>query len=247
MEDVASRTPPPPPELEPAATRALLAARTELLLTTAREFDDDAVRAPSLLPDWTRGHLLTHLARNADALVNLCTWARTGREIPMYVSAERRNADIEEGSGRSAAALLADVEAGAVALAAALGSIPDDRWTAEVRTSKDVPKPAWWIPMLRLGEIELHHFDLGAGHAPDSWAEVWVHGMLPDAIRDLDERAGEPLELRATDTDSTLGSGGGRTAVGTEAELLAWVTGRADGSALRIEPEGSLPELGTWR
>jgi len=49
-----------------------------------------AVTEPSALPGWTRGHLLTHLARNADALVNLLTWARTGIPTPMYASPDQR-------------------------------------------------------------------------------------------------------------------------------------------------------------
>ena len=40
---------------------------TARLLATARTLDDDAVRAPSPLPGWTRGHVLTHVARNADS------------------------------------------------------------------------------------------------------------------------------------------------------------------------------------
>lgn len=244
--DGAPETPWPSPQLEPAATRALLAERTELLLTTVRALDDPAVREPSLLPGWSRGHLLTHLARNADALVNLCTWARTERETPMYPSAERRDADIEAGAGRTAAELIADVEAGSSALAAALASIPAHRWTAEVR-ARGKPKPAWWIPMLRLGEVELHHFDLGLGHEPDAWASVWVHATLPDAVRGLDDRAGEPLAVRTEDSDTAVGSEDGRTVVGAEPDLLAWMTGRKDGSALRIEPDDDLPRLGEWR
>ena len=30
-------------------------------------FGDDRVRQPSLLPDWTVGHVLSHVARNADS------------------------------------------------------------------------------------------------------------------------------------------------------------------------------------
>src|SRR5947209_4673969 len=51
---------------------------TDRLLVSLDKLDDDAVGEPSLLPGWTRGHVLAHLARNADALVNLLTWARTG-------------------------------------------------------------------------------------------------------------------------------------------------------------------------
>ena len=86
-----------------------LAMATERLLTTATALSDAQMRDPSLLPGWTRGHVLTHVARNADGLVNLMRWARTGTKIPMYASAESRSADVEAGSGRPAASLAADV------------------------------------------------------------------------------------------------------------------------------------------
>ena len=54
---------------------------TSRLLATAGSLDADP-SAPSLLPGWTRGHVLTHVARNADSLVNLLTWARTGVVTP---------------------------------------------------------------------------------------------------------------------------------------------------------------------
>ena len=55
---------------------------TERLLTAAAKLDNAAVTDQSRLPGWTRGHVLAHLARNADALVNVLE----GR--PMYASAE---------------------------------------------------------------------------------------------------------------------------------------------------------------
>jgi maleylpyruvate isomerase len=39
------------------------------LLDTIRGLDDDDVRRPSLLPNWTVGHVLTHIARNGDSVV----------------------------------------------------------------------------------------------------------------------------------------------------------------------------------
>ena len=53
----------------------------------AAELDPGQVAGPSRLPGWSRGHVLSHLARNADALVNLLTWARTGIEaVPADVA-----------------------------------------------------------------------------------------------------------------------------------------------------------------
>ncbi len=45
--------------------------------------------------------MITHLSRNADGLVNLLHWAQTGVETTMYVSDEKRDADIAAGAGRS--------------------------------------------------------------------------------------------------------------------------------------------------
>jgi maleylpyruvate isomerase len=62
---------------------ASVQAATERLLHAVGALDNAAVTQSSRLPGWTRGHVLTHLARNADALVNVFE----GR--PMYASALR--------------------------------------------------------------------------------------------------------------------------------------------------------------
>src|SRR6266704_2810422 len=92
---------------------------TEGLLATVRRLSDDDMRQPSLLPGWTRGHVLTHVARTGDAMCNLLTWARTGVETPAYRCQEARGADIEAGAMRSTAELLDDVAATAAAFRAA--------------------------------------------------------------------------------------------------------------------------------
>src|SRR4051794_2985006 len=105
---------------------------TRRLLGTVEGFSDDDVRQPSLLPGWTRGHLLTHLARGAEALGNLLDWARTGVPRQAYASQEARNAAIEAGAGRSAAELLADITATAGAFATAAASVPAEGWQRKV-------------------------------------------------------------------------------------------------------------------
>ncbi len=81
---------------------------TRRLLATAALLTDAQVREPSRLPGWTRGHVLTHLARNADGCCNLLAWARTGTETPMYPSEAARDAAIAAGAGRRAADIAAD-------------------------------------------------------------------------------------------------------------------------------------------
>src|SRR5262245_10304249 len=84
-------------------------AATESLYASIAGLTEPQAREASLLPGWSRGHVLTHIARNADALTNLVTWARTGVETPMYSSRDQRAADIEAGSGRPAVQLVEDV------------------------------------------------------------------------------------------------------------------------------------------
>ena len=76
-------------------------------------------RAPSLLPGWSIGHVLTHLARNADGMRNMIEGAVLGEERLMYPSAEHRDADIEAGSSRTATELVDDVRRCAWALESA--------------------------------------------------------------------------------------------------------------------------------
>ena len=55
-------------------------AAAAALQAAAEGLTAEQARAPSLLPSWTRGHVLTHVARNADALANLLHTARTGED-----------------------------------------------------------------------------------------------------------------------------------------------------------------------
>jgi maleylpyruvate isomerase len=54
---------------------------------------------PSLLLGWPRRTVVAHVARNADALVNQLTWARTGEESPMYASTQARDTAIAATGG----------------------------------------------------------------------------------------------------------------------------------------------------
>ena len=67
---------------------------------------DDEAAAQSLLPDWSRGHVLTHLANNARGLSNLIEWALTGMQKDMYVSTEQRGLDIETGAKRNGSEII---------------------------------------------------------------------------------------------------------------------------------------------
>ena len=58
---------------------------TQRLIDTARVITEPDLRAPSMLPGWTRAHVLAHLARGADAMRNLLVGVRSGQGRPAYV------------------------------------------------------------------------------------------------------------------------------------------------------------------
>jgi len=156
---------------------------TSLLLETAGRLTDEQVREPSLLVGWTRGHVLTHLARNSDAMRNLLNGVRTGIPGTAYPSQEARDADIEAGSGRRATELVADIRKSATAWRAAVEAVPDDAWTTPVSVPPGTLVPASQVVIRRLVEIELHHVDLDAGYRPSDWPTTFNQLELVDPMR----------------------------------------------------------------
>jgi maleylpyruvate isomerase len=230
-----------------------IAAATERLLATAGTLTDAQVREPSPLPGWSRGHVLTHIARNADGLGNLLRWARTGTEIPMYASADARSADIEAGAGRPAADMAADVRESAAAFAAEAVRITADAWNAKVRALFGEPFPAHRVLNRRLTEVEIHHVDLAAGYSPDDWPAEFVAGLLPGVAGSFAGREDAPRCLvwaEGTPDPYRFGPEGDRPAQvvihGRPADLLAWLTGRSDGARLTVGSGGTLPEIPGW-
>ncbi|MGW6597773.1 maleylpyruvate isomerase family mycothiol-dependent enzyme [Streptomyces sp. NPDC055036] len=220
--------------------RDLAAVReaTDRLLGAAAELDNAALAAPSRLPGWSRGHVLAHLARNADALVNVLE----GR--PMYRDAETRDADIERDAARPLDVQLADVRNTAEAFQHSAAAPAD--WTRVVTMRNGVTDVAARVPFRRLIEIELHHVDLGIGRELEDLSEEFTERETAFLVeRFSGSVAVPPLALTATDgrTWRTGGTEGTPLAVsGPAPDLMGWLAGRGDGTALK-SPDGPLPVL----
>jgi maleylpyruvate isomerase len=156
---------------------------TQRLLGTARVIATPDLRAPSLLPDWTRAHVLAHLARGADAMRNLLVGARAGQDRPAYVSEEARAADIEHGAGLEEKELMADLAGSAMALRTISKQLPDEAWQFEVQILDSQRFPAAQLLTRRLAEVELHHCDLGAGYGPGDWPAAFAAMELAEPMR----------------------------------------------------------------
>ncbi|WP_411082213.1 alpha/beta hydrolase [Streptomyces sp. cmx-18-6] len=62
-------------------------ASTDRFLRTVEALTQTEAGGPTLIPPWTRGHVITHAARAADSLCRLLTWARIDVETPPYAEA----------------------------------------------------------------------------------------------------------------------------------------------------------------
>jgi maleylpyruvate isomerase len=227
---------------------------TRRLLVTSATLTDAEVREPSLLPGWTRGHVLSHLARNADGLGNLLRGAAIGTQIPMYASSQARDAGIEAGAGRPAAELAADVRDSAAAFAERAASLSAEAWAFAVRARTGGTFPAHGVLDRRLSEVEIHHVDLGAGYGPGDWPKEFVADHLPAVARSFAGREDTPgcrVQPDGGEDGFWIGpadAGQSPVAVaGPACDLLAWLLGRDAGTGLRVVPGATLPVLPAWR
>jgi maleylpyruvate isomerase len=179
---------------------------------------DELVWAPSLLPGWTRGHVLTHLARHADATFRMIEGARRDEIVPQYEGgAVGRAAQIEAGADRSADELVADVHESGQRCHGLLGSVAPEVWSRTI--AGDVPATKALVSRWR--EIEIHRVDLGLDYTGDDWPAEFVEFLLPRELPRLADRA-----AGVQPPDGLTGRA-----------LLAWLIGRGT-------PE--LPQLPNW-
>ena len=217
---------------------------TEKLLGTAADLDPTALAGPSLLPGWTVGHVLTHVARNADAYTNLLTWARTGVETPAYASPAARDADIAAGAGRPLREQIEDIRQAHERFADASAAMPAEAWTFQLDF---IGMPAAGVPWARLREVEVHHVDLGAGYSPADWSDAFALRLLRELVNGTTAPA---MILRPFGIDHplTIGSAENPPVVGGPTRsLAAWLIGRADGADLTVSPDGELPRPARWK
>jgi maleylpyruvate isomerase len=230
---------------DPLALVDEIRTATERFIASAAGLDDAAMASPSRLPGWTRGHVLTHVARNADGSVNLLTWARTGVPTPQYASLEQRALDIEAGAGRSAAEQMADLHASTARLVEAIDLMPPAAWTAELTWTSGRVGPAALVAWYRLREIELHHVDLDTGYSPDDWDEAFAVRLAVALAREYSARRDSPhlvLRCREVGHDLVVGGGGPEVSGGVRT-AVAWLTGRGDGAGL-TGPLPAVPPFG---
>ncbi|MFF4265370.1 maleylpyruvate isomerase family mycothiol-dependent enzyme [Streptomyces virginiae] len=214
---------------------------TDRLLTAVAKLDNAALAEESHLPGWTRGHILAHLARNADALVNVFE----GR--PMYESGTARDTDIERDAGRPLEEHLADLRDSTARFMATTEH--DQDWSRTVELRNGVTDLAANVPFRRWIEVDLHHVDLNIGYELSDLSDEFTDREIAFLADRWSGRPDvPPVTLQFSDGTFVARTGGTEgtpvTLSGAGDDLLGWLAGRGlKGAHLAIEAGDALPEL----
>jgi maleylpyruvate isomerase len=224
-----------------------VAEATERFTKSVQTLSEQQVGGATLIPPWTRGHVITHVARAADSYCRLLAGAVDGVEVPQYPSLEFRAAQIEDGAARPITQLLADVRTASAGFADALRALPAPAWSARVRMRPGELRAPAALPLIRLREIEVHHVDLDVGYTFADIAPDVAEWIIDDILMELGRRDPvRPLRLAASDTGLRRELGdGGPVVHGTQVGLLAWLSGRTSGADLRSD-DGPVPDAPYW-
>jgi maleylpyruvate isomerase len=239
---------------DPVSKLGEVRASTSALLVglDAECWTDTDVRAPSVLPGWTRGHVLTHIARNADGIAATLAGALRGEVVLRYPQGSAgRDADIKAGAGRGAVALIADVRESADRLDRVFAAVAEaSGWDL---TTENGRRAHSWLSA-RWREVEIHRADLQGTYDAAGWPATFVGYLLPKLAAEVSIRTSHPLRIEVAHEDSTTTDLGGRswasggadgvTVLGPDWALLAWLTGRP---SLTDGQLSTMPELSPWR
>lgn len=153
-------------------------------LRAIENLSDATIATPSLLPRWTVGHVLAHVARNADSHVRRTEAAMRSEIVDQYPGGFAGRADeIERIAHRTAEALRADVAGSAEALDSVWDETPDAAWSQLTRDVGGRERPLHRLPPRRWQELEVHVVDLGIGVTHRDWSADFVDAWLPQ-LRD---------------------------------------------------------------
>ncbi|MBM3674593.1 MAG: maleylpyruvate isomerase family mycothiol-dependent enzyme [Actinobacteria bacterium] len=176
------------------------------LLNSVAALTEGELRAASLLPGYSRAHVIAHIANKAWAHVVLLGGAAAGEVRRLHPEGYDSDEAAREGACRPGDELRSELERSLAALEAAWDHLDEGRWDvrgvmmAGSRTMAEIVGH-------HLRNVEVHHVDLDVGYRPADWPRTFVDGELARRLRALPDRAEHP-------------------------ELLAWLLGRGPCPAL---------------
>ena len=196
------------------------------LLQTLESLTDEQCREPSALPGWTRGHVLSHLARNAESHVHVLQCAARGEVGEQYVGgAKARKQGIETHAADSAESLVASVRKSIYALEGQWAATNSEGWQGRGVNSAGASIAMSDIVFLRWREVEVHHADLALAFTFANWNSTYVRYELDRQV--MMWRASKPMGLTPVPKIALQLSPN---------ERLAWFLGRTEVEGLPKVP-----------
>lgn len=224
---------------DPARARSWVDWGTDFLLRTAGGLADHELSRPSLVPGWTRRHLLAHVAEHAEALDRLLARARTGVHVARQPSPVERARDVEEGSKLAPVFLRTWVLASAQRLATAFDEVLPRAGAMEVVTDRGRHRRLDALPWLRAREVLLHTVDLDG--------PVTFDHLPREFLVELVTAASTPTSAQTSAQTST------QTSTATSDRPALWLEAvddgqhwTVDGTGPQVRVSGSLAALAAW-
>lgn len=219
------------------------------LVRTVDRCSADELSSPSLLPGWSRAHVVAHLALNGEALEGVLTGIAQGEPVAMYPSSARRDTDIDELAAAGPGELRERVMAATTCFARAAEAFAAESGDVLFERVPGGPRlPASEVLPMRWREVEVHHADLGTGYSRADWTTDLALAVLYSASR---RPWSAPFRVLVRDPARSweYGDAGGEgpvpTVCGDARDLAWWITGRGEGEGLSTDHD-ALPEVPAW-
>lgn len=224
----------------PAETLGWARTGTAYFARLLNDLPDAALDAPSLVPGWSRRHIVAQVGYQARALTRLTEWAASGVPTPMYESEAARLADVEDGATLPSRALRGLFRHAAVHLDVEWRDLEAEAWDAALALPEGGTVTARDTAWMRAREVWLRAVDLGSGGSFLDMPPALVDWLIEDARASW---AGPALTAELTDRSAALCFGGiGGTAVsGRAADVARWLTGRGARRLMHAHPLPPVP------
>ena len=230
---------------DPVLLQSLLQARrgTAFFARKLNELSDVELDGGSLLPGWSRRHVVAHVGYNARAIARLIEWAATGVETPMYSSPEARNHEIEFGATLSPIALRHLFDHSAVHLNVEWRDLPADAWHHKVKTAQGRIVPAEETVWMRTREVWMHAVDLDNGANFSDVPAPVLERLLADIAGSWHTRGTDTgLLIKVEDRDLSFGDTGAADPTiisGPLPAVVQWAAGRGTSGITASGPGGA--------
>ncbi|WP_284981157.1 maleylpyruvate isomerase family mycothiol-dependent enzyme [Arthrobacter sp. efr-133-TYG-118] len=233
---------------DPGLQEQLLQARrgTAFFARKLNELSDAELDGGSLLPGWSRRHVVAHIGYNARAIARLVEWASTGVETPMYPSVAVRDEEINFGATLSPIALRNLFDHSAVHLSVEWRDLPEDAWHHTVRTIQGREVPASETVWMRTREVWVHAVDLDNGASFGDIPASVLERLLRDITSAWSTRGTDTgLLVKVAGTGLVFGDPDAAVVItGPLPGVVQWATGRGTDGVAGVA--GPVPAAPKW-